>query len=427
MVSTCNRIRRFQRKLYSKSKEDLDYRFYSLYDKIYRYDILLESYQRCKSNKGRSGVDGVMFSDIEQSGLEKWLFEISASLQDRSYKPERVKKVMIPKPGGGERPLGVPTIKDRVVQMSCKIVLEPIIEARLNEGLYGYRPNRSAKACVEQVRGCLKEGYTQVYDCDLRDYFGSIPHEKLMSKMQYYVTDSSMLSLLRKFLKTPVEYTLPDGRVNVEKSMRGTPQGGVISPLFANVYLNDFIALINEKTPCKAFAYADDFVIMHQNAFTGEQLSWIKRLLSQEGLELNEEKSSVVDMSRRGGEFNFLGFAFSCVAYFKNRNHKHIKVQPSKTSLKRIKDKIRNIVKHRTRLTLDELVNRINYLVRGWRNYFYIKGMDKRVLYRLDYFMTGRFYRWSKRLSQRSSKILTPSVYGVLKRRGLEFFSAVTA
>ena len=178
MVSTCNNIRRFQRKQYSKSKEDLDYRFYSVYDKIYRYDILLESYQRCKSKRGRAGVDGITFSDIEKSGLESWLLEISARLQDRSYKPERVKRVMIPKPGGGERELGIPTIKDRVLQMSCKIVLEPIIEARLNEGLYGYRPNRSAQLCAEQVRSYLKKGYTQVYDCDLRDYFGSIPHDK---------------------------------------------------------------------------------------------------------------------------------------------------------------------------------------------------------------------------------------------------------
>lgn len=224
MVSTCSNIRRFQRKLYSKSKEDLDYRFYSMYDKIYRYDILLESYQRCKSNKGKPGVDGITFSDIEKSGLKRWLLEISGSLQDRSYKPEKVKRVMIPKPGGGERPLGIPTIRDRVVQMSCKIVLEPIIEARLNEGLYGYRPNRSAKECVGQVRSYLKQGYTQVYDCDLRDYFGSIPHEKLISKMRKYVTDSSMLSLLSKFLKTPVEYTLPNGRKVVEKSMQGTPQ-----------------------------------------------------------------------------------------------------------------------------------------------------------------------------------------------------------
>ena len=426
MVSTCNNIRRFQRKLYSKSKEDLDYRFYSMYDKIYRYDILLESYQRCKSNKGKPGVDGITFSDIEKSGLKRWLLEISGSLQDRSYKPERVKRVRIPKPGGGERPLGIPTIRDRVVQMSCKIVLEPIIEARLNEGLYGYRPNRSAKECVGKVRSYLKEGYTQVYDCDLRDYFGSIPHEKLISKMRKYVTDSSMLSLLRKFLKTPVEYTLPNGRKVVEKSMQGTPQGGVISPLFANVYLNDFITLINEKTPCKAFAYADDFVIMHRSAFTGEQISWIKKLLSQEGLEVNEEKSSMVNMSMIGGEFDFLGFAFKCSTYFKNRNAKIIKVEVSKTSIKRIKDKIRNIVKHRTNLPLDELIRRLKYLVRGWRNYFYIKGMDKRIFYRLDFFMTGRFYRWSKRLSQRSSKILTPSIYGVLKQRGLEFFSAVT-
>lgn len=247
-----------------------------------------------------------------------------------------------------------------------------------------------------------------------------------MSKMRNYVTDSSMLSLLRKFLKTPVEYTLPNGSINVEKSMQGTPQGGVISPLFANVYLNDFITLINEKTPCKAFAYADDFVIMYRSAFTGEQLPWIKKLLSHEDLELNEEKSSAVDMSKIGEEFDFLGFAFKCAAYFKNRNNRFIKVEASKTSIRRIKDKIRDIVKHRTSLTLNELVRRINYLVRGWRNYFYIKGMDKRIFYRLDYFMTGRFYRWSKRLSQRSSKILTPSVYGVLKRRGLEFFSAVT-
>ena len=294
------KIRAFQRKLYMLSKQGTDYRFYSLYDKVYRRDILMEAYRQCRANKGAAGVDGVTFADIGQQGLDNWIEQIAQMLHNREYVPQPVMRVYIQKPDGGLRPLGIPTIRDRVVQTACKIVIEPIFEAHFNDGSYGYRPKRGAADAIRQIERSIKQGYVHVYDADLKGYFDNIPHDRLMDKIARRISDKSILALIRKFLRAPVAETNTNGKITITESRKGTPQGGVASPLFANIYLNDFSELINTKTPCRLISYADDFVILHKEPFTEEQLAWFKGKLEIEGLRLNEAKRNMSMKMRHG-------------------------------------------------------------------------------------------------------------------------------
>lgn len=421
------KIRAFQRELYMLSKQDADYRFYSLYDKVYRHDILLEAYRQCRANDGVAGVDGVEFADIERKGLDLWVAQLSQMLSSRSYVPQPVMRVYIEKPDGGQRPLGIPTIRDRVVQTACKIVIEPIFEAHLNDGSYGYRPKRGAADAVRQIDRSIKQGYSHVYDADLKGYFDSIPQNRLMDKMARRISDKSMLALIRKFLRAPVAETNGDGKTTITKVTKGTPQGGVASPLFANIYLNDFSELINTKTPCRMISYADDFVILFKKPFTEVQLAWIKNKLEMEGLMLNEAKTRLVNMSRQGSEFDFLGFNFKKVPCIWRKEHSYVKIQPSKKSQKKFKDAIREIVKHRTSKRLPQLIAEVNPIIRGWKNYFSQSGYPQKVFFVMDWFVIGRFYRWAKRLSQRSSKCLIPGTWKILWKKGLEFFVTPSA
>ncbi len=424
MASTQLKVRTFQRKLYLASKQKKDFRFYSLYDKVYRLDILLESYRQCRANGGSPGCDGETFSKIEDKGLVPWLKEISESLRNRTYKPEAVKRVYIAKPGqpGKLRPLGIPTIRDRVVQGACKIVIEPIFEADLNEGSYGYRPLRSAGEAARRIEQSIKEGYRCVYDADIKGYFDNIPHDRLMTKIERRVSDKSMLALLRKFLRAPVLFTDENGCVSITKPAMGTPQGGVISPLFANIYLNDFSDLISTRTPCRIISYADDFVILHRQPYTERQVQWFRDTLSKEGLTINETKTRVVDMRQVKAEFDFLGFTFRMVIGQRPQCRLYLRAEPSKKSRDRFKAAIREIVKHETSLTLSELIAKVNPIVRGWRNYFSSCGYPGRIYFKMDWFVVARFYRWARRLSQRRSKCLTPDPLKKLLQAGLESF-----
>lgn len=239
------RIREFQRKIYRKAKQEQKFKFYILYDKVHSKRFLLEAYYRVKGNKGKPGLDGISFEDIEREGLWEFIGNLSRELREETYKPSAVKRVYIPKANGKQRPLGIPTIKDRVVQMSCKMVIEPIFEADFEETSYGFRPKRSAKDAITEIKENLKAGNTEVLDADLSSYFDTIPHYKLMETVKLRISDKRVLSLIKKWLKAPISENgvLKSGK----KNSVGTPQGGVISPLLANIYLNLFDKVVNSK------------------------------------------------------------------------------------------------------------------------------------------------------------------------------------
>src|SRR5689334_19554362 len=269
-LATPDRIRTLQRKLYLKAKAEPDFRFYLLYDKVHRTDILTHAYRLARANGGAPGVDGETFATIEAAGLEEWLTGLGKTLRERTYRPTPVRRVMIPKPNGGERPLGIPTIRDRVVQTAVKLVIEPIFEADLEPNTYGYRPKRSAGDAIKAVHALLREGYTEVVDADLSKYFDTIPHDQLMRSVARRIVDKHILRLIKMWLRAPVEETDKDGRKRLtggKQHKKGTPQGGVISRLLANLYMNRFLKywrLTGQGRRLKAHvvAYADDFVIL---------------------------------------------------------------------------------------------------------------------------------------------------------------------
>src|SRR5499425_3166297 len=269
-LETPTKLRTLQRKLYCKAKAEPDYRFYLLYDKIHRDDILGHAYQLAKANGGAPGVDGVTFAMVEAAGVEEWLAGLREEVRTQGYRPQPVRRVMIPKPGGGERPLGIPTIRDRVVQTAAKLLLEPIFEADFDPNAYGYRPKRSAQGAIQRVHKLVCEGYTDVVDADLSKYFDTIPHSELMKCVARRIVDRDMLHLIKMWLKVPVEERDEDGKPRVsggKGSTCGTPQGGVISPLLANLYMNRFLKYWRitgrgEVFQAQVVNYADDFVIL---------------------------------------------------------------------------------------------------------------------------------------------------------------------
>ncbi|MCL5670249.1 MAG: reverse transcriptase domain-containing protein [Acidobacteria bacterium] len=277
-LETPSKIRTLQRKLYRKAKDEPEYRFYLLYDKIYREDILAHAYELAKANKGAPGVDGQNFEGIEAQGREKWLMELRNELRTKKYKPQPVRRVMIPKPGGGERPLGIPSIRDRVVQTAAKLVLEPVFEADLEPCAYGYRPKRSAQDAIRKVHQLLCAGYTEVVDVDLSKYFDTIPYCQLIHSVARRIVDRDVLHLVKMWLKAPVEERDEKGNRRMtggRKSSCGTPQGGVASPLLANLYLNRFLKYWRIAGRGNAFQaevvnYADDFVILSRRHAAGD-------------------------------------------------------------------------------------------------------------------------------------------------------------
>jgi RNA-directed DNA polymerase len=263
-------VRTLQRKLYVKAKAEPEFRFYQLYDKVWRDDILAHAYRQARANAGAPGVDGVTFEQIEEEGCEAWLAGLREELRAKTYRCQPVRRVLIPKPGGGERPLGIPTIRDRVVQTAVKLVIEPIFEADLEPNTYGYRPQRSATDAIQEVHKLLIDGYTDVVDADLSKYFDTIPHDELMQCVARRIVDRMILSLIKMWLKAPVEERDRDGTRRMtggKASQHGTPQGGVISPLLANLYINRFLKFWRLQEKTRAFrahvvSYADDFVIL---------------------------------------------------------------------------------------------------------------------------------------------------------------------
>ena len=373
-LATPESIRRLQRKLYLKAKAEPAFRFYVLYDKVWREDILAHAWALAKANGGVAGVDDVTFAEIEAAGVQEWLAGLREELRSRTYRPQPVRRVMIPKPGGGERPLGIPTIRDRVVQTAVKLVVEPIFEADLDESAYGYRPGRGGVDAIKEVHRLICRGYTDVVDADLSKYFDTIPHRELMQCVARRIVDRHVLRLIKLWLKAPVEERDGDGRRRMtggKSSTCGTPQGGVVSPLLANLYMNRFLKHWrttgrSEAYQARVVSYADDFVILSRG-HAAEALAWSEAVMTKLGLSLSEAKTSLRDA--RQERFDFLGYSFGPHHYRKD-GHWYLGASPSKRSVQRLKDKVSGILVHRNKGAWPDVRDRLNRLLRGWTSYF---------------------------------------------------------
>lgn len=429
-LTTPENIRELQRKLYTKAKREPKYRFYLLYDKVYRRDILEHSYRLVKSNGGSPGVDGQDFEDIERAGLELWLTKIEEELKQKTYKPQAVRRVKIPKPGGGERPLGIPTIKDRVAQTATKLVIEPIYEADLEDSAHGYRPGKSAVGAVKEVHEALCQGYTDVVDADLSKYFDTIPHRELLQTVAKRIVDKHLLHLIKMWLKVPVEEQDEQGRPRMSggrKSKTGTPQGGVISPLLANIYINRMLRAwrergLDQKFQGKIVAYADDFVVLSRGK-AQEAMQWIAWAVNNLGLALNEGKTTIRDATQE--KFEFLGYSFGPTRHRKD-GHWYLGAQPSKTSQARLKAKLREVLHPGNVAPLEEVVTRVNRTLRGWSNYFChgtrtiaYRAIDHFVYERMRGFLCRR-HKVSGRGTRRFSDSVVFEEYGFLRLRAVQ-------
>jgi RNA-directed DNA polymerase len=392
-LTTPEKISSLQRKLYGKAKAEPAYRFYLLYDKIHRPDILEHAYALARENDGAPGVDGVTFEMIEAAGLEGWLAALREDLVSKTYRPAPVRRVMLPKPGGGERPLGIPTIRDRVVQTAAKLVLEPIFEADLEDCAYGYRPKRSALDAVKVTHRLIGRGYTDVVDADLSKYFDTIPHRELMQSVARRICDRHVLHLIKLWLRVPVEERDGKGRRRLsggKSNRQGTPQGGVISPLLANLYMNRFLKHWRMRGCGATFRahlvnYADDFVIL-SCGHAAEALAWTRAAMTKLGLTLNETKTSLKDASTES--FDFLGYTLG-PKFAAKGGKKYLGASPSKKSVQRVKDKIGELLRTGENGPWPQVRDRLNRLTAGWSAYF-SHGTRKLAYQAVDRHVTER-------------------------------------
>jgi RNA-directed DNA polymerase len=396
-----DKVRDLQIKLYRKAKKEPEFRFYQLYDKVYREDVLWRAWSLSKANHGVPGVDGISFEDIEEAGVGRWLDGLRKDLHDRTYKPLPVMRVMKEKPGGGERPLGIPTIRDRVAQTAAKLILEPIFEADMEPNAYAYRPKRSAGDALQEVEKLLYQGYTDVVDADLSKYFDTIPHSEVMKCVARRIIDKHMLHLLKMWLKAPVEEKDEKGNKRLtggKDQDRGTPQGGVASPMLANLYMNRMLkgwrqTGRGEQYRAAIVNYADDFVILSRGK-AAEALEWTREVLGRLGLTLNEKKTSI--RNARQERFNFLGYSFG-PHYSRRTGRQYLGYSPSEKSLNRIKEKVGEHLRPNNVAPWEEVRDKLNQKLKGWKQYFKLGSpwqafaeVDQHVEERVRHFLRRR-------------------------------------
>lgn len=390
-LGTPEKLRQLQRALWLRAEKDPSFRAYALYDKVYRTDVLAHAYALVRANGGAPGPDGQTFEDIEALGSTVLLEDLHETLKTKTYRPGPVRRVYIPKLSGGERPLGIPNIRDRVVQMAAKMLLEPLFEADFDADSYGFRPKRSAHQALDAIHAALAEGMCWVLDADVTAYFDTIPHDRLMKVVAERVVDGAMLALVKMFLEAPIVDERDGG--TPKGNTRGTPQGGVISPLLANIYLDLLDRNFRRRVAAgglqgRLIRYADDFVVLSHHR-PDRELTWISNVMKRLGLALHPEKTRIVAAPR--GNFTFLGHR-----HFWRRGKLHLLV--GQKARQRIRDELRRRTRDKN-ASLEQLIHGLNLYIRGARQYF--SRVTKKQLRSLDNFVDDQVARWSKRKHER--------------------------
>jgi RNA-directed DNA polymerase len=409
------KVGKLREALHAKAKGSPGYRFYLLYDKMYRMDVLAWAYDRCRENRGASGIDGQTFEDIEKYGRERWLGELAEELRKRTYRPQAVRRVWIPKPDGSQRPLGIPTVKDRVVQTAALVVLEPIFEADLQPEQYAYRPERGAWDALQHVSTLLHTGYREVVDADLSGYFDSIPHGELLKSVARRVSDRHVLHLIKMWLETPVEETDQRGQqqrtYQNRNQRRGTPQGAPLSPLLANLYMRRFVLGWKvkgheQRLLARIVNYADDFVICCRDT-AAQAMDAMRDMMERLKLTVNERKTRICRVP--GETFQFLGYTIGeCYSFRRKRSY--VGMRPAKKAVQRICRAISEMTSRQCAyLPVEDIVRTINQRLGGWANYFQLgsvsqayRAVDRHTRYRLC-----KWLRWKHKLGPRGAARFT--------------------